>query len=179
MAKEQRRPKRVFISYRSRDAASQAQLLRKYFADRYKDKNVFFDTEGIFVGAKWASVIEQQVRDCDVLVAVIGPRWIELIKEYAIEEIDHVRKEIALALEHGKMVAPVCVGGAQKPDVKQMHWQVRPMMAHNAEVLSDPLKDAEIKRLLTSIEAAFSRHELRQVAARLDEISPAAGLALG
>ena len=179
MANEQRRPKRVFISYRRRDAPDQARLLRKYFADRYKDKNVFFDTEAISVGANWASEVEQRVRDCDVLVAVIGPRWVELIKENAIEEVDHVRKEIALALEHGKMVAPVCVGGAQKPDVKQMHWQVRPMMDYNAEVLSDSFKDAEIKRLLNSIEAAFSAHELKQVATRLDEMSPAAGLALG
>jgi hypothetical protein len=179
MATEQRRPQRVFISYRRRDAPGQAQLLWRYFVDRYKSKNVFFDNEGISVGAKFSAEIEQKVRECDVLVAVIGPRWIELIKENAIEEVDHVRMEIALALAQDKMVAPVCVGGAQRPDVKQMHWQVRPMMVHNAEVLSDPPRDAEIKRLLKSIEETFSRREVTRVATKLDEISPAAGLALG
>ncbi|MBV9999184.1 MAG: toll/interleukin-1 receptor domain-containing protein [Verrucomicrobia bacterium] len=180
MAKVQKRPLRVFISYRRDDAPQQAQLLWKYFAVRYRNKNVFFDREGISAGAEFSDEINRKIRECDVLVAVIGPRWIELIKDYAIEQNDYVRNEIALALAQKKLVVPVCIGGAQTPDVKQMHWQVRPMMTRNAEVLPDPFRDAEVRRLLSSIEETFfQREDQRREAAKLDETSPAAGLALG
>jgi hypothetical protein len=168
----------VFISYRREDLRD-AELLKEYFAIQFEEGNVFLDVEGIPAGAKFSEDIADSIRDCDVLVALIGRSWIELIQKNAIEEVDHVRNEIALALKLDKMVVPVCIGGAQIPDAQQMHWQVRPMMAHNARVLSDPLKGAEMKRLTKSIEEELSKREVKQVGAALDEISPAPGLALG
>jgi hypothetical protein len=73
------------------------------------------------------------VKDSDVLIAIIGPQWVDLLRErlsHADEE-DYVQLEIRLALEEGKLIAPICIKGAGVPRLADLPPELRPMLEYN------------------------------------------------
>src|SRR6266478_6305954 len=185
MSRDHRRQTKFFICYRRDDEPSYARWIQDIFAARYED--VFMDTEGIPAGAEFRPAIQQKIEDCDVVVVLIGPKWVETMQKLAIEELDYVRMEIALALKLQKVVVPVCFAGAAEPKASEIHWQVRPMLnERHARTLNHKTGDSkEIKGLIDSIEqtianeeALITRARLKKEAEELDKIRPASGLAL-
>jgi len=55
-----------------------------------------------------------------VLLAVIGPRWLALLATRAGDPKDFVIIEIKAALDQGKLVIPVLVGGAAMPSAETL-----------------------------------------------------------
>jgi TIR domain len=106
---------RVFISYRRQESSGLAGRLYDWLAARFGNDQVFMDVDTIALGVDFAEVITQAVSTCQVLLAVIGPRWLDLTDENGQRRLDDpndiVRLEIAAALERGK------VGAAQRADL--------------------------------------------------------------
>jgi len=74
------------------------------------------DIEGLIKpGDDFVAKLNRAVAACDVLLAVIGPRWAERLAERAGDSTDFVVIEIAAALSQGKILIPVLVGGAAMP----------------------------------------------------------------
>ncbi len=67
---------RVFISYRREESSGLAGRLYDRLAARFGDDQVFMDVDTIALGVDFADVITQAVSNCEVLLAVIGPRWL-------------------------------------------------------------------------------------------------------
>ena len=65
----------LFLSYRRRDSGGHASLLYKAMCERFGKKRVFMDTKAIPGGAKWSDEIEAALRECRVMLAIIGPDW--------------------------------------------------------------------------------------------------------
>ncbi len=181
MAEASPRPPRIFISYRREDHPEVSAVLHARFGTRFGEANVFRDVPSLPAGEDFVRGIPKRVQACDVLVVLIGPKWVRLIREKAIEELDYVRAEIATALSEKKLIVPVCICGAKKPDAKNIHYQVRGILERNMVSLNDPLNnDLEVKLLLDAIEQSYAGREgLREEVERLEEFPPAAGLALG
>jgi hypothetical protein len=72
---------RVFISYRRQDASHLAGRLYDRLADRLGDDQVFIDVDTIAPGLDFGEVITEAVSTCEVLLAVIGPRWLTATDE--------------------------------------------------------------------------------------------------
>ena len=53
------------------------------------------DIEGIQYGDDFKEIIDEKIRGCNVLIAVIGPRWAELLERRLLHTDDYVRHEIA------------------------------------------------------------------------------------
>lgn len=108
----------VFISYRREDAAADAGRLFDDLQRRCLKDQVFLDLS-IRAGQKFPELLSEKLRDCDVLLALIGPRWLDLMKnedtaQRRLEgEQDFVRFEIASALAMHKLVVPVLLPGAK------------------------------------------------------------------
>jgi formylglycine-generating enzyme required for sulfatase activity len=69
------------------------------------------DVDNLLVGQRFDMKLAEALDACDVLVAVIGSRWTELLKARTESgERDYVREEIAAALKRGIVVIPVRVG---------------------------------------------------------------------
>jgi len=64
---------RVFISYRRQDARGSAGRI----CDRFADDQVFMDVDNLPPGADFKKDITEAVSKCRVLLAVIGPRWLD------------------------------------------------------------------------------------------------------
>ncbi|GAA1567794.1 hypothetical protein GCM10009789_21520 [Kribbella sancticallisti] len=104
----------IFINYRSTDEPSAAMLLDHELSARFGDENVFLDSRSIAAGAPFDEALRTAVRRCDVLLVVIGRRWLTSTDEYGRRLIDQrgdwVRTEIVEAYRAGAHVVPVLVG---------------------------------------------------------------------
>jgi hypothetical protein len=106
---------KIFISYRRDDSAPYAGRVSDQLKRHFR---VFIDVDSLEAGDHFRDAIEQYVTSCDVLIAVIGPRWMDADdtgKRRLDEENDLVRLEIATALRRGIRVVPGLVGAAKMP----------------------------------------------------------------
>jgi hypothetical protein len=90
-----------------------ARYVYQRLSARFGAEQVFYDCETIRPSTHFPGEISRALRQCDVLVAVIGSRWHRrgpdgqrLVDDHS----DYVRFEIAEALRRGVRVLPVLVG---------------------------------------------------------------------
>src|SRR5215468_12226322 len=101
-------PAKIFVNYRRDDVPDGAARVRDGLAAKFGKSNVFMDVDNLLAGQRFASELAKALDACDVLLAIIGPRWMELLKAKAASgERDYVRDEIAAALKRGIVVIPV------------------------------------------------------------------------
>lgn len=109
----------VFINYRGDDSQTAAALIDRELAARFGNDLVFLDSRSIPVGMDFTEQLQERLRECSVLLVVIGPRWLTLTNEAGQLRIDDpqdwIRREIVGALSHGKRVIPVLTDGADLP----------------------------------------------------------------
>src|SRR5262250_1929342 len=67
----------VFINYRGKDSYSYGALLYAELSRRFGPDLVFLDAESIPAGADYVAQLLDRVRQARVVLAVIGPRWLE------------------------------------------------------------------------------------------------------
>lgn len=67
---------KIFLSYRRDDSAGYAGRIAEQLHQTFGDDRVFRDLEDIHPGDDFVEQIERSVGGCDVLVALIGPRWL-------------------------------------------------------------------------------------------------------
>ena len=79
--------------------------------------------DSIPLGVDFLDHLNQKVGECNVLIAIIGPYWIESNipkgQKRIDDEKDFVRIEIESALERKIPVIPVLVRGAKMPSSEQ------------------------------------------------------------
>ena len=96
----------IFISYRRRDTGGHGRALHEYLSRRFGKDRVFFDRSTIESGDVFPERLRQGVEGCAVLLALIGPEWLDVRSEDGGRRLDDVddfvRREIVLALEPGK-----------------------------------------------------------------------------
>ncbi len=109
----------VFVSYRRDDSALAAKLLHGELARHFGAADVFMDIDGIGYGEDFVAAIDRRLARAEVVVVVIGPRWLEMLQaraggaDWVREE---VRRSLALRAATGRpRVIPVLVEGAAAP----------------------------------------------------------------
>src|SRR5262245_49483495 len=103
-------PGKIFVNYRRDDARDMAARLRDRLATTFGEANVFMDIDNLKAGQRFDKELEKALAETDVFLAVIGPRWLELLAErVGSAEHDYVREEIVGALQRGTIAIPVLV----------------------------------------------------------------------
>lgn len=117
-------PGRIFISYRRQETAYPAGWLYDRLADRFGEDQVFKDVDSIEPGDDFIEVITSAVGSCDVLLALIGDRWLTIADEDGRRRLDNpddfVRLEIEAALMRNVRVIPILVDGANMPRTSEL-----------------------------------------------------------
>lgn len=151
--------RKVFICYRRIDNPDFAERIRDKFITHYQRENVFMDFDSIPPFTKFADYIREKVVECDVLIAVIGPRWLELLQEKAKRfQDDYVRIEIGLALQEGKLVAPICIKGAAIPALDEIPPELKSMFDYHVAVIDSGINFLEnIDRIVDAVEQELAR----------------------
>lgn len=102
---------RIFISYRRDDAPGDARSIRDRLGYKFGDASVFMDVDNLFAGQRFDQELDKALAQCEVLVVIIGRRWMDLLAENKRKGgRDYVRAEIAAALKRDIVVIPVLVG---------------------------------------------------------------------
>jgi tetratricopeptide (TPR) repeat protein len=101
----------VFISYRRSDVPGDARGVYDRLVQKFGRNNVFMDVDRLLAGQRFDRELSKALVQCEVLIAIIGQRWMELLSEHAHGgERDFVRDEIAAALKREIVVIPVLIG---------------------------------------------------------------------
>jgi hypothetical protein len=124
---------KIFISYRRDDSAAVAVGIGQYLAREFGRRNVFIDVD-IGAGAKFPAVLEHRLAKCKVLLAVIGPSWLDARDNAGNRRLDDpkdwVRLEIVRALKRGITVIPVLIGGAKLPNKADLPEDLQRLLDH-------------------------------------------------
>ncbi|HZU13765.1 MAG TPA: tetratricopeptide repeat protein [Chloroflexota bacterium] len=145
----------IFLSYRRDDSAGHAGWLAQRLRNHLGSANVFMDLASIHPGEDFVQVLQEAVGSCDVLLALIGPRWLNAMDAEGHRRLDDpedfVRREVATALERGIMVIPVLVQGAKMPAAQDLPDPLVPLARRNALELSDARFEYDLDLLLRTI----------------------------
>lgn len=160
---------RIFISYRRDDTVGHAGRLFDRLADQNGKENVFRDIEAIGVGEDFVEAVRKKIAESDVLIALIGPRWLTAADEQGrwrlADENDLVRVEIASALDSKIRVVPVLVQGAAMPKAKDLPGELVRLAQRNAFEIRDTSFDRDVAQLVDALGPTW-RHKLIRAFAR-------------
>jgi hypothetical protein len=167
---------RVFISYRREDSSGQAGRLYDALSKQLGPENVFMDVDTIDIGVEFKEAIESAVGSCDVLFAMIGPRWLTVVDSLGERRLnredDFVRLEIETALMRNIRVVPALVGGAIMPEATDLPGSLAPLARRNALDMADgPRWGYDVSRLMSLLERIRAGENQGEAAARLDKES--------
>lgn len=173
----------VFISYRRDDTAGSAGRIYDRLVDRFGREQVYRDVESGQPGEDFVETIGRRVRECDVLLALIGPAWLRAVDEAGgwrlAKDDDLVRVEIATALERGIRVIPVLLEGAKMPRAGDLPSSLARLTHRNAFEIRDTHFDLDVAQLLDELSSKSALRRLIRPFARHGKWWVAALLVIG
>ena len=143
----------IFISYRRDDSAGYTRAIYDQLAERFTEKRIFMDVDAIEPGLPFDEVINQAVSRCEILLAMIGKRWMEQQPGVGAgprinDEKDFVRLEIAAALSRNVRVIPVLLDGAGMPTEESLPEPLRALARRKAIEISNTRFKSDVERLI-------------------------------
>jgi len=150
--------RRVFISYRRADSKSLTLAIRLRLSQE-DDLDVFQDITNIPDGYDFRTYLSEGVSECDVLLVVIGDKWVSIADEQGNRRLDNpddfVRIEVRTGLERKEscLVLPVLVNGAQPPTETQLPDDLKPLAVLNMrrKVREDDDFETDMQRIIDAI----------------------------
>ena len=147
---------KIFINYRRGDDSGFAQALFIRLEQAFSPSDLFMDIDSIPPGEDFVSLLESQIAQCDVLLAVIGKGWLDAKDERGGRRLDDpddfVRIEIASALKQGKRVIPVLLHDARMPRPEQLPPELAPFTRRHAVRLTHERFRADTEGLIKSLQ---------------------------
>ena len=109
---------RIFINFRNFDGDWAALAIRNTLVERFGANEIFLSSFSIRPGEDFAAQLLSHASECDVLLAVIGPRWLTVTGPDGKPRLgaadDWVCREIDTALANGRTVVPIILSGADR-----------------------------------------------------------------
>ncbi len=147
--------KRIFLSYRREDSAGQSGRLNDRLSLEFGRDSIFMDVDGIPLGTDFVKQLTREVASCDVLLAVIGSRWLDLRDENETRRIDDpndfVRVEIGAALQRDIPVIPILLDGTRIPKADRLPSDMQGLAVRNGLDLRHASFHADLDRLVREL----------------------------
>jgi hypothetical protein len=153
--------KSIFMNYRRDDSEDVVGRMYDRLTAEFGKGGVFKDVEDILPGVDFRRVLEHEVANTDVLLAVIGPDWLNRVNKRRLNDPnDFVRFEIETALKRDIPVIPVLVRRRTRlPQARHLPPSLRDFVYRNAvQVRPDPDFHRDMDRLIQGIITLFSQH---------------------
>jgi tetratricopeptide (TPR) repeat protein len=151
----------IFISYRREEASAWARLVKTGLFQHFPKSEIFMDVDTIEPGMDFVAAIEESVGSCEVLIAVIGKRWLDSSDGEGGRRIDNpedsVRLEIATALKRNVRVIPVLVDGASMPRSSNLPDDLKLLARRNALEVSHNRFSADFDQLVAVLERVLEK----------------------
>jgi hypothetical protein len=115
---------KFFVSYRSGDEPAVAALVADALAARFGQGSVFLDSRSLHTGADFRPALWAALSHSDMLIVVIGQRWLSGTgtdgRRRIDDQEDFVRREIEFALERDVPILPVVSGDVDFPRLEDL-----------------------------------------------------------
>jgi len=151
---------KVFISYRRDDSIIHSRLIHNELAARFGEGDVFMDIDDIDYGDDFARKINERLDAADVVVAVIGTQWADILMRRAHGD-DYVRHELGRSLALGKRIVPVLIGNAAPPG-QDLPPDLAGLAALNCLRMDERSLKAHINELVESLRGGSFEDEVRE-----------------
>jgi hypothetical protein len=142
----------VFLSYRRDDSRSASGRLMDHLQMALGTDRVFRDVDSIAPGLDFMAALERAIAGASVLLAVVGPKWLDLRdgagRRRLDDPADMVRRELETALAAGVPVIPILVEGARMPAAEALPASLAAFARCQAFALDDDEWGEDIRRLL-------------------------------
>lgn len=154
----------IFISYRRKDTAAYAGWLFDTLRAHFGEDQLFRDIDNIGLGDRFPEIIEEAIASCDVVIALIGDKWLTVTDEHQRPRLqnanDHVRRELEAALRREDvLLIPVLLDGTLMPAAASLPKSIRGLAERNALSLESADWDADVSRLMKAVERRVPRRE--------------------
>lgn len=155
---------KIFINYRRGDDPGNTGRLFDRLQEAFQAEQLFMDVDSIAPGLDFVQVLEEQVAQCDVLLAVIGKGWIDARDAAGARYIDNpqdfVRIELESALRQGKRVIPVLMHEARLPRSDELPEAIRPLARRNAVRLTHERFRSDVQALIKALQQILKEAEV-------------------
>ena len=159
-------PGRVFMSYRRDDTDFPAGWLYERLSSHLGREQVFKDVDSIELGDDFVQIITSAVGSCDVLLALIGDRWLEVTNDTGQRRLDDphdfVRLELEAALKRKVRVIPILLGAASMPTADQLPASLSKLTRRQALQLTPARFEADIGRLLRVLDRTLAEQQTQR-----------------
>jgi formylglycine-generating enzyme required for sulfatase activity len=151
---------KIFISYRREDAPGDARGICDRLGRSFGEANVFMDVNRLLAGQRFDRELDKALSKCDVLIAVIGSRWMEFLSDYAQSgKRDYVRDEIAAALKRDIIVIPVMIGREAHlpplPPAENLPENIRELVLYQKHNIAHETFGRDVADLIAAIKAVL------------------------
>jgi hypothetical protein len=146
---------RITISYRRDDSLDITGRIFDRLAGHFGREAVFRDIDSIPPGADFRRHIDRVLDESDIILAIVGPRWIGPDDEQSrlANPADLVRLEIETALRKDKPLIPVLVSRAAMPQPEALPDSLHDFIyRHAVQVDSGQDFDVHLGRLIRAID---------------------------
>ena len=146
---------KIFVCHRREDTADVAGRIFDRLVMNYGDQQILKHLDSIPLGVDFREYLGRMVGECDVLLAVIGPRWLDAEGDTSRldDPRDFVRIEIESALTREIPVVPLFVGGASMPWEEDVPESIRPFVYRNGvPVRPDPDFHGDMDRVIAGLD---------------------------
>ena len=165
---------KIFISYRRDDSAGHAGRVHDRLEREFGADLLFMDVDAIPLGVNFVKVLRDEVAKCDVLLALIGPNWLNVRDEEGNRRLDNpsdfLRIEIATALQRDIPVIPILLDGARMPKASQLPKDLEELSARNGLDIRHASFHPDMDKLIRGLKGTRASH---QTTPRPDPTSPA------
>jgi hypothetical protein len=145
----------IFISYRRDDTEGEAGRLFDDLVGSFGEESVFMDVAGINPGVDFRKAIDDNVANCGVLLAMIGPAWCSIKNADGTRRLDDpndfVRLEIASALARDVAVIPVLVHDAKMPRPADLPENLKDLAFRNSVEITHARWNSDVQLLTAAL----------------------------
>jgi hypothetical protein len=146
----------IAISYRRADSAEVSAQIYRRLCLEYGREDILFDIESIPIGVDFRRYIDQTLRIANVVLAVIGNRWMGDSESPRInDETDFVRLELEAALRRNITIVPIFVDGA-KLSANDLPMSLRELPFRNGITIASTDLEAGIDQLVRKLDELVS-----------------------
>ena len=141
----------VFLSYRRQDDRWAVGRIRDGLIRFLGARAVFRDIDSIKLGKDYRQVIDSAVGRCRVMLAVIGPNWLDPDRPSGKRRIDSkkdwVRIEIESALQRHRLVVPLLLDETKMPDERALPDSLRELAFRQGCTLRESSFETDVQSL--------------------------------
>jgi len=142
------------MSYRRIDTQEIAEHLYQRLGREFGASNVFFDRADIEEGELWRDEVTRQVRAADMVLALIGPKWLDTLRA-RLDGDDVLHFELATAVAHNKHIIPVLIGETPMPDSTLLPQDVKRIADVQALTIVPDALDVAMYELLGRVKPSL------------------------